>query len=286
MLKPSRMCFCHPLQNFYFRQSFANHHLKLVLDALRALGGLLGCAGRGLGSEAAGAGSRGGGLASSVVRVLACARNRLACLGSRLRGRDAGDGRCGAEAGLGFLGGETELVQEVVVVLSAEAVRVGGGLRVVVPSGGRGSAVSGGSRALNVVSRELSGVLAGKGLELVALATLWDVDTVLVEPRLEVSVAPAVDELITERLGSGACGSRGGRGLRCGAVGSGAGVAAERGNQLVAAGGLRGWDATLIEPSLEIGLRPGVVEPVARVRRSLTDFVGGRLVVGAGGRKK
>ena len=65
-------------------------------------------------------------------------------------------------------------------------------------------------------------------------------------------------------------------------VGSGTGVTAESSNQLVARAGLRGRDAALIEPSLEIRVGPLSVEPVARVSGSLTGLLGDGLVVGAG----
>lgn len=65
-----------------------------------------------------------------------------------------------------------------------------------------------------------------------------------------------------------------------------AGVAAEGGDELVTRAWLRGWDAALVEPGLEIGLRPVLVQPVAWVQRGLADLVGDGLVVGAGGLKE
>lgn len=56
-------------------------------------------------------------------------------------------------------------------------------------------------------------------------------------------------------------------------------VAAQRSNELVAAAGLRDRDSALIEPRLQIRVRPRLVDPVTRVVDSLAGFVCHRLVV-------
>lgn len=43
-------------------------------------------------------------------------------------------------------------------------------------------------------------MLAGQGDELVALGALRDLDALLVEPFLDLAVAPAIEELIAERM--------------------------------------------------------------------------------------
>jgi hypothetical protein len=62
-------------------------------------------------------------------------------------------------------------------------------------------------------------------------------------------------------------------------VASGAGVAADRGNQLVTVGWLRDGDATLVGPSLQVGIGPALIEPISRVGSSLAELVGDVLVV-------
>jgi hypothetical protein len=132
----------------------------------------------------------------------------------------------------------------------------------------------------------LSRVLAGKSDELVALAALWNLDAVLVEPLLDLAVTPAVEELLAERLLGrvGGCRSRGSCGS--GVVGCDTGVAAERGDELVTVGWLWGWDTTLIEPGLDVRLGPPFIEPVAWVSSSLADLVGNSLIVRADGLKE
>ena len=129
-------------------------------------------------------------------------------------------------------------------------------------------------------------MLASKGEELVALGALRNLDAVLVGPFLDLAVAPRVEEFVSQRL-LGA-GGRGGKSRRSrgSLVGSETGVAADSSDQLVAGASLGDWYTTLIQPSLEVRVRPGLVKPVTRVGSSLANLVGSRLVVGAGGTKK
>lgn len=129
-------------------------------------------------------------------------------------------------------------------------------------------------------------MLAGESKELVALGALGDLDTVLVGPGLDVTIGPRVQKSIGESLLGTGGSRRSGRGSLSSLVGSKAAVATDGGDKLVTAAGLRSWDATLIEPSLEVRVRPRFVEPVSRVGGSLSDLVRGRLVVGASGLEK
>ena len=56
-----------------------------------------------------------------------------------------------------------------------------------------------------------------------------------------------------------------------------------RARRLVAAAGLRGRNAALVEPGLQVRIGPLGVEPVTRIAGGLTGLVRRRLVVGAGG---
>jgi hypothetical protein len=129
-------------------------------------------------------------------------------------------------------------------------------------------------------------VLAGKSNELVALAALWNLDAVLVEPLLDLAVAPAVEKLLAERLLGGVGGCRSGGGSGSGVVGCDARVAAERGDQLVTVARLWSWNATFIEPGLDVRLRPSFIEPVTWVSGGLADLVGNSLIVRADGLKE
>lgn len=72
------------------------------------------------------------------------------------------------------------------------------GLGVVIASARGGGTISRGSRVLGVVSSERSRMFAGESNELVALATLWNLDAIAVGPLLDLAVAPALEELIAE----------------------------------------------------------------------------------------
>lgn len=126
-------------------------------------------------------------------------------------------------------------------------------------------------------------MLAGESGELVALATLGDGDAVLVQPLLDLAVRPAVEELVGEALlGSGGL-RRDGVVTLVGFLGGNVRVTADRGDELVAAAGLRGRNAALVEPGLQVRIGPLGVEPVTRIAGGLTGLVRRRLVVGAGG---
>jgi hypothetical protein len=123
-------------------------------------------------------------------------------------------------------------------------------------------------------------VLAGERNELVALAALRHLYAVLVGPLLDLAVAPALEKCIAERLlSASSCG--GGRSVILrGALGCEVSVAADSRNELVTVARLRDWDATLVEPSLQVRVGPRGVKPVTRVRSGLSGLVGDGLVVG------
>jgi hypothetical protein len=122
-------------------------------------------------------------------------------------------------------------------------------------------------------------VLAGKSNELIALGALRNLDTVLVGPLLDLRVGPGVEKSIAQALLGGGGGRRN---LSVGALGvlaSKTRLPAEAGNEGVAGGGLGNVVAALIEPRLEVRVRPRSVEPVTRVVSSLGSLVGNGLVV-------
>lgn len=276
--------------------------LQLILDALSALA----CGDAGAGSTLAGlnasrgralrrgnAGGRagaGGGLGGFGSRLwcsLGDARRERAGRNAGGRGsgasRCAGDGRSGAQAGLGLLRCEAKVVGNDIVDVTELSIGTLCRLSVVVAGAGGSGTVGGGRGVLGVVASQRSGVLASKSDELVALATLWHLDAVAVGPLLDLAVAPAFEKLVAQRLSSGG-GGLGGRGvLRCGFVGSDLRVAAKRGNELITVAWLWDWDSTLIKPCLQIRVGPLRVQPVAWVGGSLACLVGGLGVVGASG---
>lgn len=129
-------------------------------------------------------------------------------------------------------------------------------------------------------------MLAGQGNHLVALATLWDLEAVLVGPLLDLAVAPALQQSVAQRSLSRSSRLGGGSVLVSGGVGADLAVAAHARDELVAGAGLWGGDATLVEPLLEVRVGPGLVEPVAGIAGGLANLVGDGLVVGAGGLQK
>lgn len=129
-------------------------------------------------------------------------------------------------------------------------------------------------------------MLAGKGNKLVLLGALRDLDSVLVEPGLEVALAPGAQKCISQGLLGLNSGARGGSSSDGSLVGSDTGVAADRGNKLIARARLRDRNATLVEPSLEIGIGPGLVQPVSGVSDGLANLIGNGLVVGASSLEK
>lgn len=266
------------------------------------LGGQAGCARGRLGSLAGGAGARlrsdrgrlggldagsggqaGGRGGCGVASVLGQAGGGL---GSRnaggrrvARSRGAGDGGDGAQAGLGIIRSETDLVEsEVVVVAKATVGRVGL-LSKPVAGAGSGGTVSGGSRGSGVASSSLSGVLAGESNELVTLAALWDLEAVLVGPLLDLAVRPALQKSVTQRSLSGSSRLGGSSVFGSSGIRANLAIAAHAGDELVAVGWLRGWDAALIEPLLEVGVGPRLVEPVTWVGSGLANLVRDGLVV-------
>lgn len=122
-------------------------------------------------------------------------------------------------------------------------------------------------------------MLARQSNELITLAALGNLEAVLVGPLLDLAVAPALQQSVAQ--GSLSRSSRlGGRGvLGSSAIGGELSVTADASNEFVASAGLRGGDAALVEPCLEVRVRPGLVEPVAGIAGSLADFVGNGLVV-------
>jgi hypothetical protein len=122
-------------------------------------------------------------------------------------------------------------------------------------------------------------VLAGKSEELVALGALGNLDTVLVSPLLDLAIRPRVEKGIAERLlGSGGRG----RSLSVGTLEVQAGktgLATNAGNEAITSRRLGNRVAALVEPGLQVRVRPGLVEPVTRVVGAFGDLVRGRLVV-------
>lgn len=84
---------------------------------------------------------------------------------------------------------------EVVVEVQGSTVR---GLCEFIAGRGSGGVERAGSLGAEVVTAELGGVLASESQELVAGRTLGNLDGVLVEPTLELAVAPRVEELAAE----------------------------------------------------------------------------------------
>jgi hypothetical protein len=126
-------------------------------------------------------------------------------------------------------------------------------------------------------------VLAGKGEKLVALGALGNLDAVLVGPLLDLAVRPRIEESITEALLGGGGGRRDLSVRALGVQAGKAGLATERGDKRVTAGGLGGGVATLVEPGLDVRVRPRRVEPVTGVGSGLAKLGSGRLVVFADG---
>jgi hypothetical protein len=129
-------------------------------------------------------------------------------------------------------------------------------------------------------------VLAGESDELVALGALGNLDTVLVGPLLDLAVRPRVEEGIAEALLS--VGSSRGDGCvgTLGLLASETRLAPDGSDHGVTVVGLGNVVAALVEPSLEVRVRPGSVEPVTGVVGGLLGLLGGGLVVVTDGGKK
>jgi hypothetical protein len=168
-----------------------------------------------------------------------------------------------------------------------------GGSSVLVTSLGGSGTVSGSTRSRDrfgrgrsAVAVETSTVLAGKSDELVTLGTLGNLDAVLVSPLLDLAVRPRVKEGVTEALlGVGSSGRNGSVGT-LGLLASKTRLAAESSNHRVAGAGLGNVVAALVEPRLEVRVRPGSVEPVTGVVGSLLGLLGCGLVVVTDGCEK
>lgn len=289
----------HPTDNHLLRSSKCEGScLQLRLGAG---GGGPGAGGSDGGSRGGAGRSAGGDLAGSLGGG---SRSVLAGLAGRARGAGGGGGGNGgerrsagrssdeagasldggrAERRLGLGGSEAELVQGVVVVVTEARVGVVGGLGEIVAGRRGGSTVCAGSLVLSVGACEAGRVLAGKSSELVALATLGNGDAVLVEPLLDLAVRPAVEELVGKAL-LGVLGLVGGGVvLAVGFLSSNVRVTTDGGNEGVAVAGLRDGDTALIEPGLQVRVRPLRVEPVAGVSGGLAGLVCRGLVVGADG---
>lgn len=217
-------------------------------------------------------------------------RSTTASAGRDTRSSTGGAGRgtrsSTGSASRGIRGNEAELRLDPINVVGSTSRRVLGlqgsiirGLRVLVACLRGSGTIGAGDRVLDVVTNKLGTVLAGQSGQLVALGTLGNLDTVLVEPLLKLAIRPGVQKGIGNALLSV------GGGRRCRRLGCLHGVrrearvAADRGDELVAGAGLRSGVATLVQPGLQIRLRPRLVEPVTGVGGSLTNLVGGRLVV-------
>jgi len=160
-----------------------------------------------------------------------------------------------------------------------------GGLGELVAGRGGGGTVNRSGRGGRVTAGELATGPTSESGELVALRALGNLDAVLIEPLLEPGVVPGVDQLVGQGLLSIDGRGRQRRGRVVGVVGSAVGgdvrITADGCDELVARVGLGCGNTTLVEPLLEVGFGPGLVEPVARVGGSLTSLVGSLLVVGA-----
>lgn len=147
---------------------------------------------------------------------------------------------------------------------------------------GSSSTVCTGSGGRDVVTGELSVLLAGESKHLVLLAALRNLDAVLVAPVLDLALGPGVEENISNLLGSSRAsrrdGSRGTGSVCANIAASDVGVATNSGDQLVTRAGLRNGNTTLVHPRLEIRVAPGVVEPVTGVSGVFLGLFGGALV--------
>lgn len=114
-----------------------------------------------------------------------------------------------------------------------------GGLGISSTNVGGGGAKGRSGRGRDGVAHELGAVLANEGAELVDLGALGNIDAVLVAELLELRLIPRVNEFVAHAVvGSLGVGLGTGRCLLHSEVGQ-AGVAADRGDELVALGGVR-----------------------------------------------
>jgi hypothetical protein len=245
----------------------------------RGAGGALGGSSRRAGDRL-GDGRRGrrGGLSSrssqGAGRTGGAGRSRAGGRGSTDRSRaSAGSSSVGGRDNRG--GSKTELGLEPV---GSTSEAVGGSVVLVTSLGGSGTIGRlDGSRS--AVAIKTGTVLAGKSEELVALGALGNLDTVAVGPLLDLAVRPRVEESVAEALLSSGGGGRDGSVSTLGVQAGEAGLAAHAGNERVAGRWLGNIVATLVEPSLDVRVRPRGVEPVTGVGSGLAELVGGGLVV-------
>lgn len=136
---------------------------------------------------------------------------------------------------------------------------------------------SGGSTSS--LGKEMSPVLAGESNQLIALRALGHLHIVLVEELLQLRVRPGIEKLLTQRSfgsfsgGDNRCSDT--PGLKTGQVG----VSAHISNELVTVRWLRSGPSSLIEPLLQVGVGPLLVQPVARVGGGLASLFCDRFVV-------
>lgn len=216
----------------------------------------------------------GGPAGCGLVSVLADKSTELVGLGL-VRNRDTAGVEVGLQARLGprvhglvesLLGRDRSLVSSLGIVVAG----LGSGSTVGRSSRGRGR---------GSVIEDLSTVLADKGTKLLGLGTLGNGNAVCVAELLELRLAPGVDELVGQSS-IGLLGASSGTSLLLLSLEVGeARVAADRGDQLVTRGRLRGRDSVGVEPFLEVRLGPGVVQPVARVVGGLANLLGNGVVV-------
>lgn len=141
----------------------------------------------------------------------------------------------------------------------------------------------GAGRQASSLAEEVGTVLASKSKEFITFRALGNLHVVLVEEFLQLGVGPGVEQFLAERglgrFSRGDCRRGNGASLQAGQ----ARVAADGGNKLVTVAGLRDWPAALVQPFLQVRLRPLRVQPITRVRDGLASFLCNSLVVFAGG---
>ena len=160
-------------------------------------------------------------------------------------------------------------------------------LSVLIAGLGGGSTVSARSRRANIALSQLISMLLGECNQFIAFGALRNLNAILISPIFDLTVAPGIQHCVGETLLGSICGS----GSRCSGVlqvlSRQARIATDRSDELVP--GARLWDrySALIEELLELGLGPGLIEPIARVARGLLELFRDRLVVlSSGGQER
>lgn len=152
------------------------------------------------------------------------------------------------------------------------------GLGVLVGSAGSSGAKGRLGSGADGIAQKLSAVLSNKSPKLVDLGALRNRDAVLVAELLELGLAPSVNDGVSQIVIGRLNLSRGLVRLALGLEVGETRVAADRGNQLIASGWLRGREAVGIEPLLEIRLRPGRVQPVSGIGSGFSSLFSSSLV--------